>query len=504
MSEARDAAFLALDVTTTEFAVAVRGADGQEDYQAMPMRGGHSWRDDPAFPAFDLAEVPCMLQGLLAALENRGWRFQGGPDSLPRRLSVACRQHDQVVLDKQGTPLLPAISWQCNAATQDVAELKKLGVEQSVGTIEPRFVLPKLRCVLRHEPELAERIGTVFMTGDWIAYALTGEKSLSTSDALSNGLLTQSNRQLAGEAIRTAGLVPDWFPRSVQSGTDVGAVQASGESGEDAWAGIRRTLEGWRFVAGLGDNHASAVGCGMRADHRTLVVSGGTSGTINLSCPANADLPADGKSLQFEFYGDSLLLLLMLGDCGAWYNRFLQDFAAPYRHCLDDLNALALNSDLNSLRRVLHSETDHTESFPPTWCDAPLGEKVAATQFSIVLELLLRVKTMLEEVEHAGTAEVETFVLTGGLSQSPLFQQVFHTGARLLAPGCAVKVSGRTGPLRYKTSAYGALINAELPLFAGELNELHATGNRFPLTDCAPANPASASGIRYLLNSYGL
>ena len=108
-------------------------------------------------------------------------------------------------------------------------------------------------------------------------------------------------------------------------------------------------MQGWRFVAGLGDNHASAVGCGMNADYRTMVVSGGTSGTINLSCPANAALPQTGKSLRFEFYEDSLLLLSMLGDCGAWYKRFLSHFAAGYAHDLDYLNMRALLSDLASL-----------------------------------------------------------------------------------------------------------------------------------------------------------
>jgi hypothetical protein len=120
------------------------------------------------------------------------------------------------------------------------------------------------------------------------------------------------------------------------------------------------------------------------------------------------------------------------------------------------------------------------------------------------LELLLLVKQMLGEVRSAEGPEVQTYVLTGGLSQSPFFQHVFQTGVQLLAPGSAVKVSGRTGPLRYKTSAYGALINAELPLFDGKLDDVHATANRFPLVDCARAAYVGQASLRYLLRSYGL
>ena len=502
MAVHHNATLLAFDVTTTEFALAVRDAAGHEDYAALPMRGAVEWGKDPAYPGFDLEQVPGMIADLLRALTVKGWDFQAGDQ--PRYVSVSCRQHDQVVLGSEGTPLMPAVSWQCNAAEEDVRDLRRLGIEQTVGTIEARFVLPKLRCVLRKDPALRVNAATVFMTGDWIAYALTGERTLSTSDALSNGLLQQRDRRLAADAIEAAGLDVRWFPNPVQCGTEIGIVLAPSSEPGDAWNPVRQTLQGWRFVAGLGDNHASAVGCGMNADYRTMVVSGGTSGTINLSCPANAALPATGKSLRFEFYEDSLLLLSMLGDCGAWYKRFLSHFAAGYAHDLDYLNMRALSSDPASVRRVLHSDARHTEAFPPAWAEATLGEKTAWTQFSIVLELLLRVKGMLEEVRAAGVPETETFVLTGGLSQSPLFQHVFRAGIERLAPGKAVRVSGRKGSLRYKTSAYGALINAELPRFHGELAELHASGDRFPLIDCAAADAVGQAQLRYLLESYGV
>jgi len=493
---------LALDVTTTEFAVAVRDDQGNEDYAALPMRGAAAWLHDQAFPAFDLAEVPGMLGDLLAVLQARGWRFDRSGESVPGCLSVACRQHDMVLLDKEGQPLLPAISWQCNAAAEEVESLRKAGVEKTVGRIEPRFVLPKLACVLQRQPPLREKLGTVCMTGDWIAQRLTGQPSLSTSDALSNGLLDQKSRKRADEVIDKAGFDVAWFPGVAQSGTAVGTVQPADADSEEPWAPLRQTLAGWQFVAGLGDNHASAVGCGMTDDYKKLVVSGGTSGTINLSCPKSAKLPQDGSSLQFEFYGDSLLLLLMLADCGAWYNRFLDRFAPELKQTMDELNMLALSSDLTALRRVLHDDAAHVEEFPPTWGNCTLGVKVADTQFSIALELLLRVKRMLAEIRAAGESSPETYVLTGGLSQSLFFQCVFFSGIKLLDANASVKVSGRTGPLRYKTSAYGALINAELPRAGGKLAELHAAGNRFPLVDCVQPQGPSAATLQYLLRSY--
>jgi sugar (pentulose or hexulose) kinase len=445
-----------------------------------------------------------MIRDLLGTLQARGWAFDRSGESSPGYLSVACRQHDMVLLDKEGEPLLPAISWQCNAATDEVASLQKAGAEKTVGKIEPRFVLPKLACVLNRQRDLREKLGTVCLTGDWIAHRLTGQPSLSTSDALSNGLLDQKSRKRADKVIEKAGFDITWFPESVQSGAVVGRVRPADADSEDPWTPLRQTLAGWQFVAGLGDNHASAVGCGMTDDYRKLVVSGGTSGTINLSCPKSAKLPEGGDALRFEFYGDSLLLLLMLADCGAWYNRFLDRFAPELKQTMNELNMLALSSDLSALRRVLHDEAAHVEEFPPTWTNCTLGVKVADTQLSIALELLLRVKRMLAEVRAAGVSSVDTYVLTGGLSQSLFFQCLFFTGVKLLDPNASIKVSGRTGALRYKTSAYGALINAELPRVGGKLAELHAAGNRFPLVDCVQPQGPSVATLQYLLRSYGI
>lgn len=495
---------LALDVTTTEFALAVRDDQGHEDYAAVPMRGATHWQQDPAFPAFELAQVPGMLRDLLASLQARGWSFDRSGETEPGYVSIACRQHDMVLLDQAQQPLLPALSWQCHAATAEVADLQERGVEKQVGKIEPRFVLPKLACVLNRQPALRERLATVFMTGDWVAQQLTGKRSLSTSDALSNGLLDQRTRKRADKTIKAAEFDIGWFPAVAPSGSVVGTVTPTDGSDDDPWEPLRQTLRGWQFVAGLGDNHASAVGCGMTDDYKKLVVSGGTSGTINLSCPKTASLPEGGQACRFEFYEDSLLLLLMLADCGAWYNRFVAQFAPELQQMLGELNSLTLSADLAALRRVLHDDGAHREEFPPSWANASLGVKVAGTQLSIALELLLRVKQMLSEVQAAGVRTVETYVLTGGLSQSLFFQCVFHTGVKLLDPQAAVKVSGRTGPLRYKTSAYGALTNAELPRVGGRLTALHAGADRFPLVDCLQPDPAPAAVLRYLLRSYGL
>lgn len=482
MAKQKIARWLGIDITTTEMALAV--SDGSEDgFASLKMRGATLWRDDPKCPAFQLSEVPGMLSDLLDQLAD--WDFQ-----TPGSLSVACRQHDMVVLDAAGEPLLPALSWQCNAAEKEVAELNRQdSVTDSVGRVEERFILPKLMYVLRTEPELRDRVHQVMTTGDWVLGMLTGSFGLSTSDALSNGLLDQQTRTLPTAVLQAADLRPEWFPTVIQSGHSVGRVVPSQHA---AWSPVSSRLAEWQAVAGLGDNHASALGCGMQND-RTMVISAGTSGTVNLACPATSQLTAvENPAARFEFYREQSLLLRMLPFCGDWYNRFLATYCPDIASDHEQLNNLALSVEPEHVQRVPCG--NQGEEYPAGWDEVPQAAQVASVQYSIAAELLLHVRELLRELPTARES-LERYVLTGGLSQSPFFQQVFSAGISVLDPGKSVHVSGRTGPLRYKTSASGALCNARMPEWDHDLRNMPQ--ELFPLAPCrSDGHPALVEKLR--------
>lgn len=479
------AAWAGFDLSTTGLAVGVRSRSGLEDYAQVRMQGATTWQKQPAF---DLAHTPQLLLTLLDELAGRGWSWGDAA------LSFAVRQHDMVLLDAEQALLMPALSWQCHAAREEVLQLQRQGAEAEVGRVEERFILPKLMWALRQAPQLKRRVAHVLTTGDWIAYLLTGKMRLSTSDALSNGLLVQRTKRLADAVLRQARLVPEWFPTVIQSGRVVGRVSAREVPGSDrAWGEVRQRLAGAQVVSSLGDNHATGVGCGLTEhDFATIVVSAGTSGTINRVCPAAATLA--GHAACFEYYKNRLLLM-MLADCCKWYDRFVARDAPAYAERLADLDARAAEADLARVRRVLHHAG--RETYPPDWSSLDVGQQAASTQLSIMLELLLRVRAMLAEVPGA-REPVSRFVLTGGLSQSRFCQQVFHAGIQLLAPQAEVLISARQGPLRYQTAAYGALLNAMRPA------DPEAATRLCPTHAVARADAATRRHLQYLLQAYGL
>ena len=482
--KAEKATWCGFDLSTTGLALGVRSQSGKEAYAHTPIRGATRWRGQPAFK---LEQVPRMLLTLLSTLEKHGWEFR------KPFVSFAVRQHDMVLLGKTNQLLMPALSWQCNAATEQTRELTERGADRQVGRIEPRFILPKLAWVLAEEPGLKKELAQVMTTGDWIAERLTGRARLSTSDAISNGLLDQKSKKLAESAIRKAKLQPKWFPRGVQSGRIVGRVGGHPSAGsEPGWQEVCDRLSGGQLIASLGDNHATGVGCGLlEGDYSTIVISAGTSGTINRVCPPKATLA--GQAACFEFYKDRMLLM-MLADCCSWYDAFVDRHARSYTDQLAQLNQQVAKADLAMLRRVFPGPGGGQG--PPNWRSLSVGERAASVQASIMLELLQLASKMIDEAPEAGP--VKRFVLTGGLSQSRFFQQAFSCGVERLVPGARAEISDRKGPLRFQTAAYGGLINAM------RSKDLAKATSLCPARPAASAPPRREAYLDYFFSSCGL
>lgn len=455
MKGRRRARYLGLVCSTTECGLAAAAEDGSEGYVSVPMAGAVRWR---GCPAFDLRALPGMVQALLRRLGGDGWDL-----SEPGCLGQSWRQHDLALIDRAGEPLIPALSWQCGRAGRQAAALNGLpAFRAAAGAVEARFIAAKLPWALRQEPNLRGRLRAVMTSGDWLAGRLTGGRyRLGSSDALSNGLLDQQSKRLAAEPLREAGrrlggdLRPEWFPPVIASTGVAGAVEPE-PGAEPPWRALTERLRGWRVAAPLGDNHASAAGCGA-AEYDTMVLSLGTSGTVNLPAP-HAGRPT-GEVLSFEYWDDRLFLL-MLAQCGAWYERFRAMAAPGVDH--DDLNRLALACEPDRIVRIPEPADDEAvlTGLPPD-----LPARMASTQCSIALEMLDRVRAMLP----AAAEPIRAFVLTGGLSRAPLIREVLRTGLRLLADSdrrvaadARILLNDRSGPLAYKTDALGALVNARI------------------------------------------
>ena len=486
------AACLGWVFSTTECGIAALSATGKEAYASVEMQGQATWHE---WPTHYLQHVPEMIEAVLRKLQQQGWRFDQ-----PGFLSQSWRQHDLALVGMDDDPLIPAPSWQCNGGQHEARVLNRdvSNYAKTVGRIEPRFVAAKLPWVLAQMPGLKKELQRVVLSGDWVAGKLTGKWHLSASDALCNGLLCQSTRQLATTALRQANrklggrLNPKWFPDPIASHAVVGRVRASRQA---TWTSLTQKLKGWHVVAALGDNQATAAGCGA-TDLQTLVVSLGTSGTINRIVPTSARLR--GKAAAFEYW-DHRLLLMMLGHCASWYNLFCNNYAAGLSH--KTLNNLAKTADLSKIRRVACPPDQVQAHDPFAW---PVldrmaqPEQVASVQVSIAREMLLRVQAMHQEVKRP-SADLKRVILTGGLSQAPLVRAVLSCGVQQLLPQATLWLNQRPGPLAVKTDALGALYNALAAATKSTVPEVIEKQSK--LKKCRPTMADQTNQINALLTS---
>lgn len=487
------ARYLGLVCSTTECGLAAAAEDGTEGYVSLPVAGAVEWHGSPAF---DLQALPGMVLELLARLGGDGWDLSG-----PGHLSQAWRQHDLALIGRDGEPLIPALSWQCNLAGAQTEALNGMpAFRDAVGAVEARFIAAKLPWALEQEPRLRDELLAAMTSGDWLAGRLTGGRyRLSSSDALSNGLLDQQTKELATAPLREAGrllggnLRPEWFPQVIASSGVVGAVEPSTDP---AWRELTDQLRGWKVAALLGDNHASAAGCGA-TEYDTMVLSLGTSGSVNLPAP-HASRPR-GEALGFEYWDDRLFLL-MLAQCGAWYERFRAEAAPGMDY--EELNGLALASDPERVVRV--PEPDPTRTGLPELAGLDLAAQTASIQCSISLEMLDRVRAMLPSAHEP----IRTFVLTGGLSRAPLIRDVLHTGLRMIAEtddGVAadarILMNDRSGHLAHKTDALGALVNARIAAGGGSARDVIAADRSW--RPCDAPEPERGRRLGRLLQDSG-
>ncbi len=193
-----------------------------------------------------------------------------------------------VLLDKGGNLLRPSMQQNDARAMREIEEMQarfdgKRFFALTGGSINQQVVAPKLRWVERHEPDVFARIATVFGSYDYIAYRLTGVRSIEHNWALESGLMNFASRKFAPELVAEAGISPSLLPSIHRSQDVIGAVT-------EAAAQATGLKAGTPVVAGCADHVVSAYVAGAAKDG-DLVLKFGGAGDILLSTAKPATDP---------------------------------------------------------------------------------------------------------------------------------------------------------------------------------------------------------------------
>ena len=248
-----------------------------------------------------------------------------------------------VLLGDGGNLLRPSIQQSDGRCGEQVAEIRaeqdeKAFIARSGNGINQQLVGAKIRWLERHEPQVYQRIATVFGSYDYINWKLTGEKAVEQNWALEAGFVNIATHELDDGQIALAHLPRRTVPRLVRSHDILGVVTPDAAR----WTGL---AAGTPVIGGAADMIASALGAGVTRPGDALLKFGGSVDVLT----AAADVYPDAR-----LYLDYHLIpgLYMPNGCmstgGSGLNWFAENFAGQHRAAAKEAG-MSLHQYLDSL-----------------------------------------------------------------------------------------------------------------------------------------------------------
>ena len=245
-----------------------------------------------------------------------------------------------VLLDGNGKLLRRSIQQSDGRVGREVEEIAaefdgENFVRRTGNGINQQLVATKLRWLERHEPDVFNKIATVFGSYDYINHRLTGERVIEHNWALEAGFLKVTSRRLDAELVALGHIDPSVLPPVRASHELIGKVTP-------AAAAATGLAVGTPVIAGSADHVTSAFVAGIREDGDCLIKFGG-AGDIMLAAAEPDTGPAPVPRLPYrprQFTAQRLH-----GRSGAILNwlvvlagQAVQETAKPHAH-LDQLAA---------------------------------------------------------------------------------------------------------------------------------------------------------------------
>ncbi len=192
-------------------------------------------------------------------------------------LSFSAQMQCCLIVDKDGTPLRPAIIW----ADQRAEEEKEL-LEERIGfdrmyeltghRVAASYSLEKLMWIKKHEPELYKKTAYMLQAKDYIIYRLTGSFVTDYSDASGTNALDLKKLCWSEEILAAAEIDKNKFP-PLHPSTDIAGTLTTDS------AALLGLIPETKVVIGGGDGPCSAVGAGCIHPNE-LFLTFGTSAWI--------------------------------------------------------------------------------------------------------------------------------------------------------------------------------------------------------------------------------
>ncbi|WCG22847.1 autoinducer-2 kinase [Vagococcus lutrae] len=227
--------------------------------------------EDPLYPGSIDFDCEQNWQLIVSCLHEIVDHYQIAPEEIAA-ISTTSMREGFVVYDQRGKELMAFSNVDARSKMEAVSlktnepELEK-EVYQLTGESFALSAIPRILWLKNNKPDIYEKMTTINMLNDWIAYKLSGELTTEPSNASTTGLFSLSSRSWNVELADRLHIKSTIFPKVIESGSIIGHVTefASSETGLAVNTPI---------VAGGGDAQLGTIGVGATKKDQAILFGG--------------------------------------------------------------------------------------------------------------------------------------------------------------------------------------------------------------------------------------
>lgn len=342
-----------------------------------------------------------------------------------------------VLLDEGGAPIRDAIMWMDIRASEEALEIGRSGEAAlkyvGFGNVSPEWFPPKLLWLKRHESESYRRAATVFEETDWLAFRLTGERTVSIDTLSIRWFADFREGGLPLSLFRRIGIedVIDKVPtRVVKVGEVVGGLSREMAERTSLRAGIP-------VAGGAADAYMGVIGVNVLRPGKLALITGSSQLQV-----AVTDKPIHAKGL-FGSFPDALIdgpEIIEAGQVstGSVMRWFTSGFVGAEVASRAQARKLSLFDLLDEEAAELPPGSDgiivleHWQGNRTPWTDPTsrgvirgltLSHTPAHLYRAIMEGIVYGTQVIIERMEAAGV-EIREIIACGGATKSNLWMQI--------------------------------------------------------------------------------
>ena len=192
-----------------------------------------------------------ILQAVLTYCEQHGLDIHG--------LSLTCQRSSLIPVDREGTPLLPAVMWmdkRCASICEQLQDSDDFVFSRTGSRINTVFLAGKIAWLAREHPEICEKTWKYLTIADYLTWQITGEYQTDQTYGSRSLLMNLYTRQYDPELCRLFQADPDKLCPLNPPGSIVGKVSPR-------FSRLSGLQEGLPLISAGGDQQCAAIGHGI-------------------------------------------------------------------------------------------------------------------------------------------------------------------------------------------------------------------------------------------------